>query len=115
MPTIRNLVPRGNRDQSEAALRTLPPASTAPVALRRQPPSPLQYAVVRTFSILRVCEEVEVAPVWVAQLLSNPPEAITVVNHTSFDICMTSGEYRLMQRQARDNFRGRFAPNAVRH
>src|SRR6266581_8125946 len=51
---IRNRVPSGYRDQSEAALITCRPDKYSPSALRRPlPPSRWVYAVVRTFGMRR--------------------------------------------------------------
>src|SRR6266513_5654854 len=48
-PTIRNRVPSGKRDQSDAALMTWRPERYFPSAFRRPPLSVFVYAVVRTF------------------------------------------------------------------
>src|SRR5438552_14866295 len=72
--TILKPVPSAQRDQSEAALRTIRPETYSPTALRPPPPprSWTQYAVVRTFmrcdfTLLRF------AVGWVAQLARNAP------------------------------------------
>src|SRR2546423_4936517 len=88
-PTIRNRVPSGKRDQSDAALITWRPERYFPSAFRRPPLSVFVYAVVRTFirRALAAAVVLEAAAGPCAQLASKEAAATTIVRVKNFGIC----------------------------
>src|SRR5947208_10222214 len=88
-PTIRNRVPSGKRDQSDAALMTWRPERYFPSAFRRPPLSVFVYAVVRTFirRALAAAVALEDAVGPCAQLTRKDVPATTIVRTKNFGIC----------------------------